>query len=184
MKTIIRTTPERGDYRAYLERHLPDAEWIVDDARRGARATFIDALRLAGDDPALILEDDIILTEDFMAKALSVCWWHPSSVIQFFSMRGDDLTVGSRWDRKFAMNQCTYFPAGYGPMIADYLPRWPARDQHTSACDILVNDWLRSRREPYWLHVPSLVEHRIGVSAINPSRSSKRQSKTFRDPAT
>jgi len=181
MRVIIRSTPECIEYQAYLSRHIPDAEWIVDTDRRGSMATFLDAMRLAADDPTLVLEDDILLTEGFLQKAHDAASWHPTSVIQFFSMRQADLTEGSRWDRKFSMNQCTFFPAGYGPEIAAYHDRWPARDVRTGY-DTMINDWLASRREPYWLHVPSLVEHRVCKSRIDPRRSSKRQSKTFAHP--
>ena len=38
------------------------------------------------------------------------------------------------------------------------------------------------RKLAYWIHVPSLVQHRVAVSMIDSRRSSKRQSKTFIDP--
>jgi hypothetical protein len=40
-------------------------------------------------------------------------------------------------------------------------------------------DWLATRGERYWLHVPSLVQHRVVPSVINRRRSSRRQSVTF-----
>jgi hypothetical protein len=55
-------------------------------------------------------------------------------------------------------------------------------EDHPNGTDQMVCDFLKSRREKYWLHVPSLVDHRIAVSMIDPRRSSKRQSLTFTDP--
>ncbi len=45
----------------------------------------------------------------------------------------------------------------------------------------MVADFLKERHMRYYIHVPSLVEHRIGKSLIDPRRSSRRQSLTFRD---
>lgn len=50
-----------------------------------------------------------------------------------------------------------------------------------SGLDLMVADWLKGRREKYWIHVPSLVQHRTLPSLIDSRRSTKRQSQTFEE---
>ena len=144
--------------------------------------TFLAAMRQAGQDAAVHMEEDILITQNFYQKLLAEIAKRPNEVIQFFSMREADLIIGSRYDNSYMMNQCVYFPAGFSALLLDYYHVWDKKVQHPTGTDIMINDFLRSRKEKYWIHVPSLVEHRIAQSRINPRRSSKRQSKTFKDP--
>jgi hypothetical protein len=80
------------------------------------------------------------------------------------------------------MAQCFYLPAGYSALIADFKQYWSEFDAHPTGVDLMVNDFLRLRKEKYWIHIPNLVDHRVAKSLIDPRRSSKRQSKTFTDP--
>jgi GR25 family glycosyltransferase involved in LPS biosynthesis len=143
----------------------------------------MDALRLADGEAAIHLEDDIILTVDFTRKIEEAVAERPEALIQFFSMRKADQTEGSRWDRKFAMNQCWYCPPGLGPKFLEFTARWMGEhpEGKRSGYDTMMNDALKAWKMPHWIHVPSLVQHRVGKSLIGP-RSSKRQSASFVDP--
>ena len=183
MRIIIRAVPgEREEHVVYLLNHLPDHVEVLYDRTRNAMITFLAAMEMAGDDPCVHLEDDVVLTKDFYPKLLNVIPSRPSNIIQFFSMREMDRVGGSRWDTNFSMNQCTYLPRMYSRMILEYYPEWEGKKKNPTAYDYLINDWLKTRQERYWLHVPSLVDHRVAKSLINPRRSSKRQSLTFEDP--
>jgi hypothetical protein len=182
IRPIIRAVRDRREFIDYLTRALPTAEWCFDE-KRDAMDTFLRALDMAGDGPALHMEDDVVLCEHFLARAAWAVMQRPNTVIQFFSMRKADLDIGSRLDRNFMMTQCFYLPAGYSAALRAYHPDWPARHEHPTGFDIMIGDWLRLRREPYWVNVPNLVDHRVGPSLINPRRSSRRVSKTFQGGA-
>jgi hypothetical protein len=142
---------------------------------------------MAGDDPVIRLQDDIILTKNFLAKAEAVIAEHPDDVIQFFSMRKDDLTFGSRWcpGSTYLMNQCFYLPAGVSRQLIDFYwsPTWARYyETHPTADDSMMATMFQSQRRKYFLHVPSLVDHQKTRSVVNPRRSSSRQSLTFIDP--
>lgn len=183
MRYIVRSIPERQDCVDYLQRRIPGLE-ICQDRKRDAMDTFLRALEMAGNDPAVHLEDDIVLARDFTARVEQEISRLPGDVIQFFSMRAKDLTEGSRWDRNFLMGQCFYLPAGWSLRVREFFGRWwPLnRNENPTGLDLMVGDYLRSVRQSYWIHCPSLVDHRNRKSAINPRRSTKRQSKTFKDP--
>lgn len=178
---IIRAVPERAEFIDYLKGHLPQARWCMDQTRN-AFDTFASALAMAGDSACVHMEEDAILTVGFQEKVDAEIALRPDRVIQFFSMRGADLTEGSRWDRSFLAAVCFYLPAGYSRSLLDYAKTWAGRSQHPTGLDLTVSDFLRARKEPYWITCPSLVQHRVARSVIDSRRSSKRQSKTFRDP--
>jgi hypothetical protein len=180
-RIIIKAVPGRDQFFPYLRRHLPHAEWCM-DIGRGATDTFLRGLEMSGDDASIHMEDDVILTRDFVAKVEAAIAARPSEMIQFFSMRKDDLTVGSRYDRAFMMNQCHYFPPGHCRLLLEYARVWPGWATDPTGYDTLMQQWMRSRKERYWIHCPSLVDHRVARSVINPRRSSRRQSLTFVDP--
>jgi GR25 family glycosyltransferase involved in LPS biosynthesis len=157
------------------------ATWCFDE-KRDAMHTFLKALSMAGDGACVHMEDDIILTKNFLQKLTFEISQRPNVPIQFFSMRKDDLSVGSRWDTSFMMNQCFYLPEGMSKELRDWYVHWDKKYIHPTGSDIMVCDFLRIKKQKYWIHCPSLVQHRSERSLINPRRSTKRQSKTFIDP--
>lgn len=183
MRIIVRTCAGREKFIDYLRERIPEIEVCFDDDG-GAFQNFLKALRMAGDDPVIHLEDDIILTKNFKRKAMQAISENPNSLVQFFSMRKADLTEGSRIDlgSKFLMAQCFYAPAFMSRGIHAYAATWGKRKTHATGLDTMVADFLRDNKMKYFLYVPSLVDHRVGKSAIDPRRSSRRQSLTFIDP--
>jgi hypothetical protein len=176
---IIRAVlPERAEFVDYLKDELPEAQFCIDQTRN-AMDTFLSALEMAGEGPALHMEEDCLIGRNFRQGVLAAIKERPFSVIQFFSMRKADLEVGSRWDRSFMCAVCFYLPPGYSKAIRNYHHVWPGKVQHPTGTDSMVCDWLKMRGEKHWINVPSLVEHRVAKSVIDPRRSSKRQSKTF-----
>jgi hypothetical protein len=137
-----------------IKNEVADGTWVPHRAplanQRAAFDTYLDALRLQGQDAAIHLEDDIILTRDFLAKAGAVIAERPSAMIQFFSMRKADLTDGSRWDRAFLSNLCTYIPTRVAPQLVRFGARWPGRSADPGGYDLMVRDWLATWRLRYW----------------------------------
>lgn len=154
---------------------------IARDRKHDAMDTFKLSLEMAGDDPCVHLEDDIILCNDFVRRVEAEIAKRPNDVIQFFSMRKDDLTVGSRYIRggAFCMNQCYYIPPGMGTKLLAYMDVWDRYDEHPTGYDILMADFFKLNGIKYWNVCPNLVDHKVAKSRINARRSSKRQSFTF-----
>lgn len=180
MKVVISAVPERMAGVKYILQTIPDA-YVNWDKTRNAMDTFMESLNIIGEDDALSMEDDIILTSDFMAKAKKEIAEHPDTVIQFFSMRGADLTIGSRYENgsKFIANLCVYYPKGWAKDFQQWISTVDLKS-YITAYDWLMADYMKATKQKYWIVVPNLVDHRIGKSAINPKRSSKRVSKTFK----
>ena len=181
MRYILRTCKNRENYADYVKSKIPNVEICFDD-RGGAMQNFLKSLEIAGDDEVVNLEDDIILTENFQKKAEQVISEKPTSVIQFFSMRKADLEIGSRWDAgsKYLMAQCTFFPKKISKGILAFSKKYSEINHKSHPLDSMVAEYLKSTKQSYWIHCPSLVDHRIGKSMIDPKRAStNRQSFTF-----
>jgi hypothetical protein len=96
-------------------------------------------------------------------------------------MREADISIGSRYDNNFCMNQCFYLPPGYSSKLYEFYNNWKDKEVHPTGYDYMLNDFLKERKEKYWISIPSLVDHREMKSLISSRRSSKRQSKTFKN---
>lgn len=177
MKYIVKNGGNRDI--SHLREQIPNL--IVVQNNEGAMEAFIEALEAAGDDSAVHLEDDIILCENFTETLEKAVEGHEGDVIQFFSMRKDDLTIGTRYipGYKYLMNQCVYLPKGMSKELVEYRKTWKRIEEHPTGTDVMVADFLGERKIKYLNWVPNLVDHMVGKSLINPKRSSKRQSLTF-----
>jgi len=121
------------------------------------------------------LEDDVILAPDFLPRAALLVSEYGQSLISGFSSGWGH---GSRPASSFLATLCVWLPEGYGPQIATYLRTWPRLAQHPTGFDLVIRDWLVSRRMRYWLECPSIVQHARCKSLLGP-RSKFRQSKSY-----
>tara|TARA_Y100001963_G_scaffold126665_1_gene179381 strand:- start:170 stop:715 length:546 start_codon:yes stop_codon:yes gene_type:complete len=180
MQYIICSVPERKDYVREVKKQIPEVIEVKDEIR-DHMDTYKRAMIRSNNKATVFLEDDIILTSNFKSKIESVIAERPKEIIQFFSMRKADIEVGSRYDNNFIANLCFYVPDNFINGYLNYLEQWiPENLDDPTASDLAFRAYLKKIKMKYWIHCPSLVEHREIKSAINPRRSSKRQSKTFR----
>lgn len=187
-KFLVRTVGTRDI--SNLQSAIPDLI-VVKDRIHDAMDTFLLSLEMAGDDAAVNMEDDIILCKDFYTKINKVIAEHPNDVIQFFSMRKDDLTIGTRYinGSKFMMNQCFYMPAGMSKDLLNYAKTGKKKDGTLviedksiaigAGYDILMAWYFKDNKIKYLNYCPNLVNHIECKSEIDSRRSSKRQSLTF-----
>lgn len=185
VRIIVKAVPERGEYIDYLRKNLPEAEFCMDE-KKDPFDTFIRAFKMAGSDSCVHMEEDVILTKDFYNKLSFIIKQDPFHIIQFFSMRKADVSIGSRWDKNFIANLCTYYPYQYSFFLSEFYDSWiktPNGVNNPTGTDTMVADWIKRTKQKYWIHVPNLVDHRVGKSIIDPKRgTTNRVSKTFVDP--
>lgn len=183
MKYIMRTCTGREEYSKYLHANIPNLI-EMNDTQKDPVGNFLNALEAAEDDAAIHFEDDAILTVDFVSKANAVIAKMPDTVIQFFSMRKADLEIGSRMENgsSFLAAVCFYLPPMMSKNLRQFFPTWDRWGEHPTGLDLTVADYLKSQKLKYYIHCPNLADHRVGKSAIDSRRSSKRVSKTFVNP--
>lgn len=123
------------------------------------------------------LEDDVILAPDFKERAAEVIERHGRKIIRGF---GTGTHSGFMPASSYLWNQCTWMPEGVGPEIAAFLDGWKRIKEHPTGFDLVIRDWLVSRKLCYWLESPSLVQHAAFPSLLG-ARSRNRISPTFKD---
>ena len=190
-KFILMTCDGREEFAQYVKDRIPKVLVSYDtftDPGKFKNTSYRNAQqawKMAGDDSCVQLEDDILLCDDFVKKCINAINERPNDVIQFFSMRKKDLTEGSRYENgsNFLMHQCYYLPKGMAKKIYEYSIEFEEQckqDEHISPNDLVTRYYFQKNKIKYWVHVPSLVDHRVAKSSIDPRRSSKRQSLTFK----
>ena len=190
LKMIIMTCKGREHFANELKEQLPNAIINYDDfksagPKMGSTAwnNYVRGWRLAGENPSIQMDDDIILTDNFEEKIHSAIKKFPNYVIQFFSMRKKDLEEGTRMEsgRTFSMQQCYYLPKGFARRLVRFSKTFHDYTKHvTCPTDICIADFLYKKKMVYIIYVPNLVDHKIAKSSIDKRRSSKRQSLTFK----
>lgn len=181
LKFILKTTSFGGRDISKIKETIPGLI-VITDYRRDAMGNFLNAMRYT-DEPSVHLEDDIELCDGFVEKIRNAVEQYPNQIINFFSLRKKDYELKRPYEElgsKFMMNQCIYIPAGFGKQIADYYEVWSRREEHPTGCDILIADWMKSKKMKYVQWFPHLVNHLECKSLINPKRSSKRTDKNFK----
>lgn len=180
MLYVIRAVRERKEFVDEMLKQIPEAVVYWDDERDAMKSYLHVCKNIVGDQPAVLLEDDIILTSDFKQKIEEVISCYPKILINFFSLSKKHLKPHFKKGREYCMNQCEYFPAGFGTKVYKAYENWPLKDQEPNAYDFLVG-YAWGYNNPYLVWCPSLVQHRQVKSIIDPKRSSKRQSVTFEE---
>jgi|TARA_R110000803_G_scaffold178521_1_gene240925 hypothetical protein len=177
----MRTCIGREDYARYVHEQIPNLIELKDEVSDPMQ-NFMNALEVAGDDEAIHLEDDAILVDGFIEKAQAVIDANPNMVIQFFSMRKADLTIGTRLESgsTFLAAVCFYLPPKMSKGLRAYFPTWERLDEHPTGLDLTIADYLKKTKQKYLVYCPNLADHRIGKSEIDSRRSSKRVSLTFK----
>ena len=183
MRYIIQAVPERQPYVEYLLKRIPHAE-VYWDEQRSPLDALAGVMELAGEEPFVRLEDDIVLCQNFQLELESRAQQAPHLVSNFFWC-----PVGIHFDIKpyvggklfppqsFLGFPCAYFPAGFAPNFIPFLEQWagmsnneylsffPYRSTPFPYQDFAVADYIYACRGSYIQWLPSLVQHRLGYSA-------------------
>ncbi len=178
-KKIILGVENRRENIELLNRQISGSEVFI-DKNGDALLAFIEVLKTCKDDACLLFEDDIVLCENFDFKADKIIQDNRNQVITFFSMRKDDLKIGTRFitGSRFCMNQCVYLPAFFAKKIVDFYYR-DFQYLNFSGQDTMIALYLKKNKLKYLNVVPNLVNHLPVVSEIDRRRSKYRQSLTF-----
>lgn len=162
-----------------MKNEIPSLAVFVDH-EHSAMKNFVRSLKYT-DGPCVHMEDDIILCDNFYERITDIICRHENDVIQFFNMRKDDITLGTRYldGEEFTSNCCFYLPAGMGTDMAKFaeVSRYGKKGH---LMDYLVLDYLKRHKLKFLNWVPNLVDHKIGPSRLNINRRYKRQSSTFK----
>lgn len=140
-------------------------------------------------DGVVMMEDDVILCENFRERLAKVVAKHQNDVIQFFerALSKTPLTKGYQPGSNFFSCVCYYMPAPLTQLFSDEgmksdFKKWFAkRDEPWSyPIDRYIAYVLGAKKLSYWRESPYLVQHSAMKSTLG-NRSTKRQSRYFVD---
>ena len=179
MKIIVRKLPEM-----ILDKSFEQIEGLYETCTgKDAMDAFYNSLVRCQYDDSLNLEDDIVLCKDFLNEINKVIEKNPNKLITFFTLKKMEDTKKMP-GRTFCMAQCFYIPQWLNKLLINYYPKWVVSERgikHPDGLDLMVADFLALIKEDYILSYPCLVQHMEMKSRIDPRRSSKRQTKYFKD---
>lgn len=180
MLYVVRAVESRKAFVDEILEQVPEAVVYYDEFHDPMKSYLHVCKNIIGDKPAVLLEDDIILTSNFKEKAEAVIDMYPKILINFFSLSKKYTKPHFKKGREYCMNQCEYFPEGFAQRVVSAYEKWPLKEKEPNAYDFLVG-YAWGGNNPYLVWCPSLVQHRQVKSIIDPRRSSKRQSITFQE---
>ena len=180
MLYVVRAVESRKPFVEEILQQVPDAIVYYDEFGDAMKSYLYVCDHIIAGQPAVLLEDDIILTQNFKQKIEDVISEYPKILITFFSLSKKYTTPHFKKGREYCMSQCEYFPEGFSLKVVDAYKNWPQRETDPTAYDYLVG-YAWGANKPYLVWCPSLVQHRQVKSIIDPKRSSKRQSITFEE---
>lgn len=175
------TTSWGGRDLSEMRSAIPNLVEIVDESR-DPMGSFIRSLEYTNE-ASVHMEDDIDLCDNFVQEIESAIAQYPNDVINFFSLRKKDYEVRKPFfetGSKYMANLCFYLPSGMPQEIVNfYNTSWARKFDEPNGLDLLIADYLKSKKQRYLQWFPHLVNHKVGRSLINGTRSSQRTDKLF-----
>lgn len=152
IKYYVRTTDQRTfDYNIVYERLI--------DYKHEPIKSFIEQLKYISENDSVLLEDDLILCEDFKRKIEEVIKKYPNKVINFFESPQSYFLTCERVGKYFAYNQCTYYPKGKAKVIAEMMEQVWKEQPNINQYDCLEREALHKLNETYIAYRPCLIQH-------------------------
>lgn len=162
IKYFVRTMEGRPDI-------LPDYfEKIIDTEHKYVKS-YIDALYKISEYDAVLVEDDIVLCNNFKEEIEKVIAQYPNEVINFFS--NPERYYTTYFSELWNYNQCTYFPKGLAKTLADEMMKYyyPEGDPKKvkQRYGHLLGISLTNLGKRHLMYRPALVQHIDGISTFD-----------------
>jgi hypothetical protein len=148
------------------------------DTGHNAYENFLVSMTKHRNRSAIRLEDDVTLCDNWTERIEAVLANHRREPITFFST---DPSRESHYRPDFNGAQCWYLPARLWAPVYEWVSASPRRAERGALYDVATHECFASLGEQLWQVVPSLVQHRAWVSAIDENRTLNRPSPTAPD---
>lgn len=161
IKFFVRTTLERELDISYNQINF---ELLVDTEHKPTES-FIRQLEYISTEDAVLLEDDLILCNNFKEEIEKVINSHPEEIVQFYTKPSSYFT--SHYSQTFVYNQCTYYPKGVGKILANEMRLY---NGSVNGYDIIENEAIHKLGLYIYIYRPCLVQHIDNFSLIGKSK--------------
>lgn len=118
--------------------------------------SFINQLKHISDYDAVLLEDDLVLCENFKEEIEKAISLYPNKIINFFT----DINhyYSTYVETNFNFNQCTYYPKGIAKMLAEEMEKC-RKNLPTAQYDVLQHYTMNKLGITHVKYRPCLVQH-------------------------
>lgn len=150
IKFFVRTTGERTLDSSYSQLEY---ELLIDTNHQPIES-FIQQLEYISEYDAVLIEDDCFLCKNFKQRIEDVISNYKDKVINFFTFPLKYFET--RESKRFANNQCTYYPKGLAKIIADHMKLFVNKSTSYSEIESLALENMKLKHLQYR---PCLVQH-------------------------
>lgn len=159
MRYFVRTTKERDLDDSFFQ---IEYELLVDKELNPVKS-FINQLEKISEWDAVLLEDDVVLCNNFKHEIEKVISEHPETIINFYTNPIKYFT--SNYNQSFNYNQCTYYPKGVGKILAERMKEdWDVLKG--AGYDTIEHRSINKLNLCIYTYRPCLVQHKDIYSLI------------------
>lgn len=152
---------------------------IVWDDSRNPYTGFLNVLREFGDGAGILIEDDVVLCDDWTDRVGQAVAAYQNVVINFFWYDEQPPYVPQLLaGKEFSGMLCVYFPPGIAAGFVKWQEDKQASDFRNNYHDWYFARYLNHLRVDFCRYLPTLVQHKAWPSSVLPNRVI-RQSSTF-----
>lgn len=177
IKYYVRTTGER---KLDISLGQINYEVYVDTEHKPVKA-FIDLLRKVQNEDVVLLEDDIILCNNFKEKIEDTIKTIPDEIINFFSISYYNKHLVYLNYGMFCYNQCTYLPSCKIKQIIKLIDNDKECVNSCKTPEKLCKYVFQKLNMKHYLYQPCLVQHLDNGSLLGHNRDFSRRSPYFID---
>ena len=160
MKFYVRTTGERS-----LSNYNFDYEIMVDKDHNPIQS-FINQMRLISNDNAIMLEDDLEFSKDFLIEIEQAISRYSDKVINFFYLYLQFMPTQIIKGKAFLNNQCVYYPKGVAKKIADEMQKLIDDGLQNNQYDQIQAKAMDNLNIDFISYRPMLVQHIGGTNSM------------------
>ena len=186
MQVIIQAVPERHKNVDIIKEKIPNVIVYLDSIKQGNYKTFVESLNIHEQaDFTLRLQDDVLIPNGFyeyLPVLEKIMIEENIDILSLFSLKRkfleQQISLGIKISEypSFLMMQAVIFSKKISKELLEYSKTYEEQKHD----DVLIRDFLRDTKQKAYVHLPSLVQHRIDIkSTLSHSASITRQSNTF-----
>ena len=152
IRYFVRTTAERKLDKSYSQ---IDYNLLIDTEHKPIES-FIHQLKYLSTvcTDVVLIEDDLILCEEFTNKIENAIKQYPDKIINFFC--NYDTYFKTRESNEYSSNCCTYYPKRILSILADTMPKYI---KYSTQYSWIENLALQELKETHIQYRPCLVQH-------------------------
>lgn len=167
MQFIVRTTLERTLHKSFNQISYS----LLIDKNHEVDKIFISQLESISNDDVVLMEDDIILCENFKERVEEIIDKHKKEIINFFSYPFIYIQSGYK---NFSYNQCTYYPKEILQDIVRFYKEHKKPFNKTYPEDYIAHYlYAKNKNTQVYNYRPCLVQHIDDKSLLNKHPVSK-----------